>query len=453
MIERRTRRGRDGKAYSVYRIRWRDDDGRERSRTLPRGTRKDEAEAFERRVITLKRGGELAVLDAGRETLAEFAEHWWRVYAEPNLEDSTLDRYAQVWNVHVLVRLGDLRLRELKPAVLAGFRADLELNGVGAPTIRKAFVVIQSMLARAVEEGRIASNPAALVRKPPQRREREVVVVPPIQVERLRRHVAAADRYGRGHRDAMLIAFLAYVGTRPWSEGAELTWGQLQRRTVVVRDTKRKRTRSVDVLEPVRHDLARYRIAMGGTADDQLIFAGSNGEAWSDSDVRNWRRRIWKPALKAVNAQEREDAEKQRRRPQLIDEDMVPYDLRHCFVSLLLHEGRLSLGEIAEQAGHSVAVLSSTYAHVIAELRGGERVSAAEQIEQARAELDARDQARRGSEPGHLPPPEIDLVRPIRGPQPVRAARHTRPDRSTEPSRRGDSNPRPPLYESGALAN
>jgi integrase len=50
-----------------------------------------------------------------------------------------------------------------------------------------------------------------------------------------------------------------------------------------------------------------------------------------------------------------------------------PYDLRHSFVSLLIHEGRTVL-EVAAQTGHAPTMTLSTYAHVIAELEGAERV-------------------------------------------------------------------------------
>jgi hypothetical protein len=49
----------------------------------------------------------------------------------------------------------------------------------------------------------------------------------------------------------------------------------------------------------------------------------------------------------------------------------VPYDLRHTDASLRLAEQRLSLPEIAGEMRPSVQVLAETYAHVIAELRGG----------------------------------------------------------------------------------
>jgi hypothetical protein len=88
VIEKRQRRGRDGRRYTVYRVRWHDADGAERNKTLPRGSTRRDAEAFERRVYMLKRIGELDVLDRGRETLAEFAEEWWELYAgEPRPRD------------------------------------------------------------------------------------------------------------------------------------------------------------------------------------------------------------------------------------------------------------------------------------------------------------------------------------------------------------------------------
>lgn len=69
MIEKRERKRRDGKTYSVYRVRWYEAAGRERSRTFD--SRAD-AKAFEGKVRTFKRSDGLAQLDAGTETFAEF---------------------------------------------------------------------------------------------------------------------------------------------------------------------------------------------------------------------------------------------------------------------------------------------------------------------------------------------------------------------------------------------
>jgi integrase len=90
-----------------------------------------------------------------------------------------------------------------------------------------------------------------------------------------------------------------------------------------------------------------------------------------DHDVRNWRRRVWKLALKACE----------------LNPGTVPYDLRHSFASLLIHEKRLSIVEIADQLGHAPTMTSNTYGHVMRELRGTEAVSAEEQIRRARARV------------------------------------------------------------------
>jgi hypothetical protein len=88
--------------------------------------------------------------DRGKETLRSFKARWWRDYVIPNLEANAQAGYSRGWKSHIEPKLGDCRLRDLTPAKVEQFRAQLEANGVGAPTVRKALVV----LARHVERGR-----------------------------------------------------------------------------------------------------------------------------------------------------------------------------------------------------------------------------------------------------------------------------------------------------------
>src|SRR3954471_15660652 len=85
--------------------------------------------------------------------------------------------------------------------------------------------------------------------------------------------------------------------------------------------------------------------------------------AVTEWDVRNWRRRIWRPALEACE----------------LDPEMVPYDLRHSFASLLIHDGR-DIAYAADQLGHSPAMTLATYTHVMRELQRHDRIGAEEQI-------------------------------------------------------------------------
>ena len=169
---------------AVWRVRWRDELGRERSKVL--GTKRD-AEAFDAEIRRRRRTGELATMDAGKETLADFAEEWWRLYAVPNLAPKTLKVYADLWDTHVLPRLGGYRLRRSDARGLARFRADLARGGrrrsdhpeARCRSSRACFSARSSGIAS-------RSNPARAVRKPPQRR--------------MRAHRAASP--GRGRADA-----------------------------------------------------------------------------------------------------------------------------------------------------------------------------------------------------------------------------------------------------------
>jgi integrase len=368
-MEKRQRRRRDGGAYTVWRVRWYDASGRERSRSFDRAA---DARAFDAKVRTLKRSDALAELDAGTETLAEFAAEWWRLYASANLERSTLKTYAQVWNRHTLPRLGDHRLRDLTPQLIARYRADLEAEGVGPEAIRNAMAMLQGVLQRAVEWQRIRTNPVKVVRKPPAKRQRAVRPLSPVDVEALR-----GELLGEGKvRDAALVSVLAYAGLRP-QEALALTWSHVRARTLLVEqalsdgELKGQKThrppRTVTLLAPLRQDLAELRLHHGRPAADAYLFPNVHGGPWTEHDWRNWRRRVYIPAAADAGL------------------DTTRHDdLRHSFASLLIHEHRLSIVEIAQQLGHNPNVCLSTFAHVMADLDDARGQSAEDQIRAAR---------------------------------------------------------------------
>ena len=63
------------------------------------------------------------------------------------------------------------------------------------------------------------------------------------------------------------------------------------------------------------------------------MFPAHDGREFSDDDLRNWRRRVFKPAATAAGLP-----------------DARPYDLRHSFVSLLIAEGTHVI-EVASKPG------------------------------------------------------------------------------------------------------
>lgn len=186
-----------------WRVRWREA-GRDRSRTV---SRKREAEHLDAEIKRLRRLGPIATLDTGTATLSDFAHHWWDAHAA-QLAPMTQRRYAEVLDLHVMRRLGRYQLRALSAAVIDDFRAGLERDGVGAPTVLKALTVLSSILRYAVVRGELGSNPVRDVPKPRQRRSgRRVRPLPPTAVERIRACLPP--------RDATLVSLLAYSGLRP----------------------------------------------------------------------------------------------------------------------------------------------------------------------------------------------------------------------------------------------
>ena len=418
-IERRQRRRHDGTVYDVWRVRFTDAAGLRCSRTFD--SREDAAD-FEAHLRLLKRRGELASLDAGRQTLAEFVAEWWELEATPNLERATLKSYASHWNRHALPRLGHLELRQVTPQVVVAFRVSLERGGVGVEAIRRTMTMLQGIFARAVEWQRVSANPFKAVRKPRSKHRVAVAPLAPGTVELMREHLLARG----GQRDATLLSVLAYAGLRP-EEALALRWRHVRQRTLLVeaaladgqlKDQKNRRPpRTVELLGPLREDLAGWRRQSGEPSPDRLVFPNGRGAAWRDHDYRNWRRRVYQPTARALSLA-----------------TTRPYDLRHAFASLMLHEGRLSIVELAHQLGHSPTMTLNTYGHVIAELKGGPRRSAEDQIRRARKAVNPAE-----------PPTVEELPRNVIAfPVPPRSAPKTPPQRlSDEPEGAATPLPQP----------
>jgi hypothetical protein len=128
------------------------------------------------------------------------------------------------------------------------------------------------------------------------------------------------------------------------------------------------RTRSVRLRAPLATDLSASRLVSGRPEGDHLVFPKRGGGLRRDHDWANWRRQVFGPLAATVGAP-----------------GMRPYDLRHAFCSLLIAEG-LSVVEIARQAGHAPTMTLDTYAHVMADLDGSDRLSAEDAIRSARAQ-------------------------------------------------------------------
>ena len=293
--------------------------------------------------------------------------------------------------------------------MIARWQSDRLSAGGGPVAVHDAAILLGGILQRAFENGHLQSNPTRAVRKPPLPRRKEVRPLAPIVVERMR---ATASP-----RDAVLLSVLAYAGLRP-GEALALRWLDIREQTILIEralslgqedDTKTDAHRTVRLLAPLASDLREWRLRSGRPAQRSLIFPSRTGEPWSLGAYQSWRRRAFQRALSLAlidnpNPRSRtcpackaspgkpcttpagrtvEQAHVARQRPKT---EGRPYDLRHSFASLLLHEGR-SVIYVARQLGHDARLTLSTYGHVIDEFDDLPHLSAETAISEARSEL------------------------------------------------------------------
>ena len=360
----------------------------------------------------------LAQLTARAPTLGEWITERWAPEHAATLEQSTRDRYADVYRLHAEPWLGDLPLAEITVGRLRSWQAERLADGVGVGTIDKARTLLSSVLRHAAESEAIPGNPLALVRAPLAEHRDAVTPLAPSTVEGIRAVLAGAmdihvpERIRRGGvrvagyvvrderdtlarvRDATIVPVLAYAGLRP-GELRALRWGDVRKATITVeraarpdgtiKSTKNHERRAVRLLAPLAADLAELRRAAGNPTDDVLVLpppsepaadAHSDAVAWTKTDWQMWRARRWDKACKLAG----------------MPASPRPYDLRHSFASLLLAEGR-SVHYVARRLGHSPALTLSTYGHLFAEYEHADRIDAEAEIAQARAALDAASSA------------------------------------------------------------
>ncbi len=347
-----------------WKVRWRQGD-RYRSQTFDR---KGDAVTFAAEIRRRQQLGTLVSMDSGRITLVQYVNATWAPAYASDLALKTRLHYEQLLNKHVLPQLGALELRAITSETIARWQADRLAAGYGRVAIRHAFDLLGSILQRAFESGQIQANAARAVRKAPRPRRAEVRPLPPATIEQMR---AASNP-----RDAALLSVLAYAGLRP-GEALALQWGDIRDQTILVeravslgeeKDTKTAAHRTVRLLQPLALDLREWRLRSGRPSTKQLVFPSAADTMWSQPAYQSWRRRAFRRALDGAGV-----------------EHARPYDLRHSFASLLLHEGR-SVIYVARQLGHDARLTVTTYGHVIDEFEDAPRLDAHTAITNARSQ-------------------------------------------------------------------
>jgi integrase len=123
-------------------------------------------------------------------TVGRYYEPWlgrYRGRTSRGLEESSRREYETSFRLHILpLSLGRMRMRDVGAPDVRDWLAELERRSCSPTTIRKAKAALAVMLACAVEDGDLASNPVAGVRYVPSDLAKR-------QHRRKRRQLTAAD--------------------------------------------------------------------------------------------------------------------------------------------------------------------------------------------------------------------------------------------------------------------
>ena len=209
------------------------------------------------------------------ETLAEFVEEWWHGLRRPEPRALDAARLRAASGTATRCRgsascsCASSRRRRSRASAPSS-----RPTGVGIEAIRKTMTMLQGVLQRAVEWGRVPTNAVKLTRKPPKQHQPGGPGDPAVAD---RGHARAAARARTGCATRRCWSLLAYAGLRP-QEALALEWRHVRERTLLVERAlsdgqlkalkNRRQPRTVDAARAAARRPRRVaRTRPGGRAD------------------------------------------------------------------------------------------------------------------------------------------------------------------------------------------
>ena len=337
---------RDGKARRSWEVRYRAPDGRMRQKTFPT---KPEAQRFANRVEVAKGDGNYVDPQLSKTLFGDWAERWDK--AKPAKKATTRDTRRRLLDGRILPAFGTRQLGHIKPVDVQEFVTGLEAQGLSSSRIRNAYFVLKPCLDSAVASGFIARSPCIGIELP-RPHSRDMQFLSAEQVQAIAEHVPERDR--------ALVYTLAHGGLR-WSEAValrrkniNLLRGRLEVTGAIVEvngklvpgEPKTYVHRNADMSELLKNMLVDHLRTYVGLSPDAPVFTTRNGNLLRS---RNWRSRVWIPALRAAG----------------LPETIRIHDLRHSCAAILVENG-VHPKEIQEHLGHkSITTTLDRYGHLL----------------------------------------------------------------------------------------
>ena len=324
---------------------------------------KTQAEVKKKLKAAIDKSDRIDAVRADKYTLGTWVKLWFEVYSKPNLRESTARYYQMFIDKHIVPKLGDVKLSELRAMQIQKFYNDLRTGGrlreaqkkkdpgLSASYIRGIHTMLHTCLDAAVREKLILTNPVNDC-KPPKLVKKEMKTLEPEQVQA---YLKAADARG-----LLPMFFLELTTGMRKSELVALQWSDVnwKERTISVSKQAYKLDGKMTVMPPKTANsvrkiaLSEETLAMlkqqqkdneeGWPGSPYLFPSPVTGEMYHPDSVVNLHKKILKEAgLEHIRF----------------------HDLRHTFATLALQNG-VDVKTVSAMLGHSNAGFTlATYTH------------------------------------------------------------------------------------------
>ncbi len=327
-----------------WRARFRDPDGRERSRTF---SRRIDAERWLATVSTDILRGAYIDPSAGQVTFGRYALEWQTIQVHRPSTELLVDRHLRN---HLLPFFEHRPIAAVRPTDIQGWVKDRS-TVLGPRTVELAYRYLAAIFRAAVEDRLIASSPCRGIKLP--RAATEEIV--PLQTKQVLALAAAVpDRY------RAMVLFAAGTGVRQGEAfGLSVPRLDMLRRTVRIDQQivwlprtgaqlgppkTKASNRTIPLPEVTIDALAAHLAAFPAAGEWDLVFTNPRGEPISRSTFGD----IWRGAVRRAGA----------------PEGTGFHDLRHYYASLLIRHGE-SVKVVQARLGHASATETlDTYSHL-----------------------------------------------------------------------------------------
>lgn len=292
---------------------------------------------------------------------SELADWYFENYAPVELKEGTVYNYKSAYNNHIKPVLGNVRVKDINTPRLTQFVQSLKLQ---PETVRKIYVVLQSIFHRGVEQGFIRDTPCRNVILPKNRSKKKK---PVLDEEQTSRFMKLIEEKKCDPDIKRIIKVLLYTGMR-CGECLALSWNDINfgEMTISIEHnladvggkhwlTTPKTESSIrtigmsQALADIFREQKKYQEQLiEALGDDfshpEMIFTSANGNYRDRSSLGTSLKRF----LRGTEF-----------------DFLTLHSLRHCNATLLLNSG-VDLKVVSDHLGHcDIGVTANIYADVL----------------------------------------------------------------------------------------